>query len=321
MSSSVRKNIAVKDFDKSVNSIFNTNSFDTIFERLRLNYEILADLGKFKITFFVAFSTGLGYVLAAQQLSIQMLIPILGVFLMASGASALNHFQEREYDAQMDRTKLRPIPSGKISPDGALYISIGLIALSSVILYFGTSLNALMLGWLNIVWYNAIYTPLKRKFVLAVVPGALVGAIPPMIGWAAVSTELFHPLILATALFFFIWQIPHFWLLVMLYSDDYEKGGFPTLKNLFSEQQISRITFIWTLTLVFSSVVILLQNNSHLVTWLVSMLMGILVAFQSAELLKDDKTGTKLVRKLFIQINIYVLFFTVTLGIDTLLKF
>jgi protoheme IX farnesyltransferase len=207
---------------------------------------ILLELTKSRISLFSTLSTFAGFILARRGLSSDMILPILGVFLLASGSCALNQYQERQNDHLMERTEGRPIPSKKLSPSTALKISIGLLLFGSILLYFGAHWSALGLGLFAVLWYNGVYTFLKRKSAFAAIPGALVGAIPPVIGW--ISGKGFFsldPQILAISFFFFIWQVPHFWLLLLNFGRDYEKAGLPSLTRIFTSAQLSRITFIW----------------------------------------------------------------------------
>lgn len=209
---------------------------------------ILLELTKVKISLFATLSTSAGFIFAHQGLSKEMILPILGVFFLASGSCALNQYQERGQDQWMERTRGRPIPSRKLSPSTALKISIGLLLFGSVLLYVGAHGSALGLGLFAVLWYNGVYTPLKRKNAFAAVPGALVGAIPPVIGWiSAKGFFSLDPPILAFSFFFFIWQVPHFWLLLFNFGGDYEKAGLPSLTQIFSSAQLKRITFIWIL--------------------------------------------------------------------------
>ena len=207
---------------------------------------ILLELTKFRISLFSTLSTFTGFILARQGLSGDVIFPLLGVFLLASGSCALNQYQERENDQLMERTKGRPIPSKKLSPSTALKISIGLLLSGSILLYVGAHGSALVLGLFAMFWYNGVYTPLKRKSPFAAIPGALIGAIPPLIGWVS-GKGLFSldPQILAISFFFFIWQVPHFWLLLLNSGRDYEKAGLPSLTKIFSSAQLRRITFMW----------------------------------------------------------------------------
>jgi len=101
------------------------------------------------------------------------------------------------------------------------------------------------LGLTNILFYNLIYTPLKTRSWLAIVPGALVGAVPPLIGWTSAGYELFHPRILFVASFVFLWQIPHFWMLMIKYGKEYELAGFSSISKILNQRQIKSVTFGW----------------------------------------------------------------------------
>jgi heme o synthase len=164
-----------------------------------------------------------GAVLFLQQLSPMLLWLALGVFLLASGASALNQFQEWRLDARMKRTEHRPVPSQRISPLETLAFSFLLILLGAIVLLVKTNMICFGLGLLNVFWYNLIYTYLKRQTAFAVVPGSLSGAVPVLMGWAAAGGYLLNPTILALATFVYLWQIPHFWILLLAYREDYLK--------------------------------------------------------------------------------------------------
>lgn len=206
---------------------------------------LLLSLGKIRISLLVTFSTAAGYLLAAQEVTLHMFVPAAAVFLLACGSCALNQYQEREIDALMDRTRNRPLPSGKLNPSFALFVSLGLISAGSFILFHGASLLAGILGLFAIFWYNGIYTPLKRKTAFAAIPGALIGAIPPALGWVSGGGSLLDPRIRAVVLFFYMWQVPHFWLLLLDFGKDYEKAGLPSLTRIFTPAQLSRMTFMW----------------------------------------------------------------------------
>ena len=155
--------------------------------------KVFLELSKIKITVAVALTTITGYLLAGGSLNRYLVLPTLGIFLLACGSSAINHFQERLQDAKMDRTRKRPIPSGKISPAGALIFAFVLAVAGSVILYRGAGMLGMELGLIALIWYNAIYTPLKKKTAFAVVPGAVIGSIPPLVGWVAARGHLGDP--------------------------------------------------------------------------------------------------------------------------------
>jgi protoheme IX farnesyltransferase len=198
-----------------------------------------------RIALFSSFSAATGCVIARPGFSPEMLPLMLGVFLLACGASALNQYQERDSDALMPRTRTRPVPSGKISPRNALRFSLVLISCGSLTLFFSGSVLSPLLGLTGVIWYNGLYTTMKKKTAFAAVPGAIVGAITPAIGWVAGNGSLSDPRLVSLCFFFFMWQVPHFWLLLLKYGEEYEKAGLPSLTGIFSRTQLLRIIFIW----------------------------------------------------------------------------
>ena len=218
----------------------------------------------------------------------------------------------------MDRTVNRPLPSGKVSLQTALIISALFVIAGFALLVIYTNTVSIVLGVIALIWYNIIYTPLKRRSALAVVPGSVIGAIPPMIGWTAAGGYVFDSQILTLALFFFIWQIPHFWLLLLLYSKDYQKAGYPTLSKLFSEIQIRRVTFIWIAALSTTCMLIpVFDLSSSLIITTLLLVLGFWLVFKTKDLLNDSIQRVQF-RKAFGNINIYVLLVVVLLMIDRL---
>lgn len=152
-------------------------------------------------------------------------------------------------DALMDRTRGRPLPSGRLSPRSALVEALVLVIPALVLIGAVSGHRALAAGVLGLVWYNGVYTGLKRKTAWAILPGALVGAVPPALGWLAGGGNLGDPQIRALAFLFFMWQIPHFGLVLLKYGGEYEKAGLPSLQRVFRERQLRRITFHWIMAL------------------------------------------------------------------------
>jgi protoheme IX farnesyltransferase len=169
-----------------------------------------------------------GYSLFPEQRnSAVMLIAFAGVTLLAMGAAALNQVKERDIDALMVRTRLRPLPRGEMTPGVASFIG-GAFSLAgcTALLSAGGFLPAL-LGLAALAWYLKVYTPLKRRTPLALPLGALCGAVPPLIGWCMAGGALTDFRIITLTGMFFIWQIPHFWLLQARHADDYRRAGIP----------------------------------------------------------------------------------------------
>ncbi|HEX9739515.1 MAG TPA: UbiA family prenyltransferase, partial [Ignavibacteriaceae bacterium] len=212
----------------------------------------------------------------------------------------------------------RPIPSGRISPGDALVIALSLIISGSVILYMGAGLLALSLALLNLIWYNGIYTPLKKRNPMAIIPGSLVGAIPPAVGWVAAGGGIFDSGIIIISFFFFIWQVPHFWLLLLVLDKDYEKAGFPTLTKIFSHSQLARITFIWILATIVTGLIIPLFGITKFpaINFLL-LAAGIWLGWNSFKLLKETANMISF-RFAFREINVFALLVIVLLSIDKL---
>ena len=283
------------------------------------NLKIFSELTKIKITSFVALTTAFGFIAASGKINFDIVPVLLGVLLLAFGSAALNHYQERNFDAMMDRTKNRPIPSGRISSVNALLVSVLLIIFGSIVLLIGSNYLALIFGLLDLIWYNFVYTLLKRKTAFAIVPGSLVGAIPPVIGWVAAGGELFDPQILAIAFFFFVWQIPHFWLLLLVMDKDYRKAGFPTLTQIFSRDQLSRITFVWiTSTAVTGFMISLFGLVTDIWISFALFLSCIWLTWKAFKLLTDTEDLT-VFRLTFGYINYFALFVVFMVSINKLI--
>lgn len=268
---------------------------------------ILLDLSKIRISVLVAMSTFIGYILAAGTFDLAGLVAVVGTFFLSCGSAGLNQVQEWRLDSQMQRTCDRPIPAGIISPGTGFVLSALMILCGSLVLATGSPSQALALGLLNIIWYNGIYTPLKQKTAFAVVPGALIGAIPPAIGWAAAGASLFDPQILILGFFFFIWQIPHFWLLLLNLSQDYERAGFPTLSSLFSNKQLARLTFVWTFATALISLMLPLYGigNSGFIYFCL-IFTTIWLTWGNRQLLRAA-ISAPMFKTAFMNINIYML--------------
>ena len=281
---------------------------------------LFLQLTKIKISLLATLSTATGYLLATGRITIHMLVPTAAVFLLACGSCALNQYQESEIDQRMERTKSRPIPSGRLDPETALWISLSLILSGALTLFFGAGDLALGLGLFAVLWYNIIYTPLKQKTAFAAVPGALVGAIPPALGWVAGGGEIFDPRIGGVALFFFIWQIPHFWILLLVASKDYENAGLPSITRTFSTEQIKGIIFIWLLSTGVSSLIFPLFGFLNSFIFYMLLTAAVFWLFWSATIFLRSHDDKDSVRATFIKLNIFAVFAISLLSVDRLLS-
>jgi len=158
----------------------------------------------------------------------EMIAAVAGTALVAGGAAVLNQVYERDTDALMRRTRMRPLPDGRVSPDEARLFGLTVTVLGLAMLALGTNLLAASLATATLVVYLIVYTPMKRRSPVATLVGAVPGALPPLIGWTASHGALSAG---GAALFaiVFLWQIPHFMAIAWLYRDDYGKAGFPML--------------------------------------------------------------------------------------------
>ncbi len=218
--------------------------------------EILSDLLKFKISLFVTLSALVTFSLAKQSITKEAFLPLVGIFFLACGACGVNQVQERDRDQLMERTAHRPIPSKRLSPLKAFFISSIFLFLGLSILFFGENWILFGLGIFALFWYLGIYTPLKKRTPMAVIPGALIGTIPPLMGWLSGGGHLGDPKIYGIFFLFYIWQAPHSWLLLFNYGKDYKRAGFAPLENMFTSIQIKRVLFSWILATGVSGFII-----------------------------------------------------------------
>ena len=187
-------------------------------------------LAKPRLNLLVVATSLAGYVMAHGNTSdaIVMLSVVAGTALVASGASALNQVYERRTDALMNRTRLRPMPDGRIQPAEALRYAALLCVAGLLVLWLGANLLSAAVALATLVSYAVIYTPLTLRTSFATVIGAIPGALPPVIGWAAATGTLSPG---AWILFgiVFLWQLPHFLAIAWMYREDYARAGFPML--------------------------------------------------------------------------------------------
>ena len=197
---------------------------------MQINFSDYLELTKPRVTLMVVITMAFGYYLGSRGAMDWMLLlhALLGTTLVAGGTSALNQYWERDLDAKMQRTKNRPLPSGRLQPRDALIFGV-IISLAGIVHLF-VMINALtaLLAAATLISYVFIYTPLKQKNSLSTIVGAVPGALPPLGGWTAARNDLsIEGWILFAILF--IWQLPHFLAIAWIYREDYLRGGFPLL--------------------------------------------------------------------------------------------
>jgi len=190
-------------------------------------------LTKPEINFLILITTFAGFYLgcanAGREFSLLALFnTLVGTLLVASGTATLNQYIERNFDAQMRRTNRRPLAAGRLAPRGVLAFGIGLSLAGSIYLAVAAGALASLLALFTLLSYLFVYTPLKRRTPLCVLVGALPGAMPPLIGWAAASGRLSAEAWLLFAVLF-LWQFPHFMAIAWMYREDYDRAGYSML--------------------------------------------------------------------------------------------
>ena len=189
-----------------------------------------AELTKPRVALLVLFTVAIGALLATRGVPFFPVLfhTLLGTALVAGGAAALNQVYERDTDALMRRTRMRPLPDGRVSPAEARVYGLALAAVGVAMLAARANGLAAGLALVTLAIYLVVYTPLKRRSPAATLVGAIPGALPPLIGWTA-SHGRVSAGGLALFAIVFLWQIPHFMAIAWLYRDDYGKAGFPML--------------------------------------------------------------------------------------------
>lgn len=200
------------------------------FTQVRARLADYLELTKMRLVSLVMLSTGVGFFLGSRDgFNTQLfLFCMLGTAFVAGGSMALNQWWERREDAMMGRTAGRPIPASKISAGQAFFFGLLLSLAGLVILFFQTNVAATVTAAVTLISYVWIYTPLKKMTTLCTIVGAVPGALPPIIGWAAASGKVTLEAWLIFSIIF-LWQMPHFLAIAWLYRKDYANAGFKML--------------------------------------------------------------------------------------------
>jgi len=193
---------------------------------LSTSFADFLELTKPGIAGMVALTSAAGFYLATDRLEFGPLsAAVFGTALLAAGANTVNQYAERDLDAMMVRTRSRPLPAGRLAPGEAIRFGTALSASGAcVLLLFANALTAL-LGSISFLTYIVLYTPLKRRSSMCTPVGAISGAMPPLMGWAAARGHIDLPGLSLFALLF-LWQMPHFFAIGWSHADDYARAGF-----------------------------------------------------------------------------------------------
>jgi protoheme IX farnesyltransferase len=269
---------------------------------LRVEQGISARLGAFvellklRLSFLVVFSSGFGFVLGSKGAIdwMSFIMFCLGGFLISGSAVTLNQIYEVKYDGMMKRTRSRPLPTDRIHVKEAMIYALALILLGSTFLLYFTNLLTTLLSLASLVLYAFIYTPLKRIGPIAVLVGAIPGALPPLLGWTAATNSISHEALIIFGIQF-VWQFPHFWAIAWIADEDYKKAGFKLLpgngeKSMNTAFQI----MIYTLFLTPLGLLPMLFGLTGIVSAMIATVCGVLFLIQTFRHMRSCNRNTAL---------------------------
>jgi protoheme IX farnesyltransferase len=246
-------------------------------------------LFKFRLASLVVFSGGMGYMLGAKTeiVWVDMFLFALAGLLVTGSSNTINQIIEKDIDKLMSRTMNRPIPTGVISVSEALIFAI-ITGVSGIFLFaYYFNISSALLSLVSLLLYAFAYTPLKTRNPIAVLVGAIPGALPPMIGWVAITNQFgLEPGILFAIQF--IWQFPHFWAIAWVLDDDYKKAGIKLLPSAGGRDMNTAFKImIYTLLLIPLGFMPWLLGMTGINSALIALVCGILFLAQTFYLMKD----------------------------------
>lgn len=255
---------------------------------------------------------------AASEVSLWLVVAaLLGTALAVASANALNMWLERDTDGLMKRTKDRPLPNGRISDRGALVFGVALGAVGVAVLLAGTNLLTALIGLFAIVSYVAIYTPLKRRSPFSLHVGAIPGAVPPLMGWTAVTGHLDAPALVLFGILF-VWQIPHFIAIAIFRQREYEAAGIRTTPSVHGLRGATWEAVIWAALLIPTSLLLVACDMAGPLYATVVSIAGVLFL---ARVLAGFRAPVpaRWARQVFVGSLLYLPILVAGLGIDVLL--
>ncbi|MCR8669514.1 heme o synthase [Aestuariibaculum sp. M13] len=247
------------------------------------------EITKMRLALSVVFSSLAGYLLGVDTVNYKTLLLLaLGGYFMVGASNAFNQIIEKDLDALMNRTKNRPIPSGRMSVTTAFIIAC-VFTLAGIIILYAINKQTAMFGAISIFLYTCVYTPLKTKTPLAVFVGAIPGAIPFMLGWVAATNDFgIEPGTLFALQFF--WQFPHFWAIGWFLYEDYKKGGFFMLPTGKQDKGTAVQVIMYTIWTILVSIIPVFGFTGKLqlsiVSALIVFLLGLWMLYYAFRLFK-----------------------------------
>ena len=288
-----------------------------ISENKQLTLSDFSQLTKFRLSITVVISSIAGYFLAVDTVHYPtLLLLILGGYAMVGASNAFNQVFEKDLDKLMLRTQNRPLPTGRMQPNRALFIGV-ILTLIGISALYSINLKTAFFASLSIFLYACVYTPLKQKTPLSVFVGAFPGAIPFMLGWVAATNEFgIEPGVLFMIQFF--WQFPHFWALGWMLHEDYQKAGInmlPTKKRDKSTALQIVLYSLWTIIISVFPVTGLTGDLKLTVgSAVLVVLLGLVMLFYSVNLY--NKMNVAAAKKLFTVSILYLTLLQITYLID-----
>jgi len=283
-------------------------------------FENFKQLTKLGLTISVLVSSIAGYFLAVDKFDIKIFsLLLVGGFCMVGASNVFNQIIEIEPDKLMERTKNRPLPTGRVSKNSAFILAIILLVLGLTFLYMINPKTA-MFSAISVFLYTSAYTPLKPVSPISVFVGAIPGAIPFMLGWVAATNQFG---IEAGVLFMiqFFWQFPHFWAIGWMQFDEYKKAGFNMMPTGEKSKKASKLIIIYTISMIFASLIPILRKTGELY---LSPIAAILVLFSGLFMLyfgiKLHKEQTNAIaKKLMLSSVLYITLIQVIFVVDKFL--
>ena len=259
-----------------------------VFQKILMNIRLFFELIKFRLSFLVTFSAVFGFLLSSNYINyFSLFILIISGFFITGSSIINNQIIEKDSDKLMNRTKNRPLPTNKISSRNALFISLALCITGLILMVLFLNKLTALLSFFSLIIYTFLYTPLKKVGPIAVFVGAIPGALPPLIGWAASTNDISLEALIIFSIQF-IWQFPHFWAIAWVSDDDYKRAGFKLLPNN-GKKNFSTAVNIMTYTMFLIPLGLLptIFGITGLISGVVAVVCAILFLIQTLRLIKD----------------------------------
>lgn len=276
-------------------------------------FKSVLELVKFVLCGYIAFSAAFGFIMASERVSFQALLLFFCILFLAMGCAALNNIQDRTYDSYFSRTchRVLVVKTMDIKVAVAVAISGIILGLSGLWLFFSIhplGMSPFLYGMVAVFCYNFLYTPLKKRTLLSIIPGTLSGMLPPLIGWTAAGADGMDPQILNIMIILGLWQIPHFFLLLLEPGKTLKPNIYPHFRKAFSKTDLKIQTLIWCGLYSLSLFLYLISFTGH--SFLFSMLIAlnavIILLWIGVRVIKPGHSGY---RQSFTAINLSIFLF------------